>query len=136
MAIGDDAIGAGFQLVPGTGEAGRVRFGAQEINRTRDYVAQVIASLNALSTKVTGLTYTASGSRVSVPDASGHIVITFGVTFASPVYAVATSGVGAAIIACITPGTTSCTVIYYGSDGSIITSGSRRVNWSATGHLA
>lgn len=40
MAIGDDALDAGFALVPETGEAGRVRYGAREINRTRDYIAQ------------------------------------------------------------------------------------------------
>jgi hypothetical protein len=41
MAIGDDAVAAGFPLVPDSGESGRVRWGAQEINRTRDFVAQV-----------------------------------------------------------------------------------------------
>lgn len=41
MAIGDDATEAGYALVPDTGEGGEVRFGAQEINRTRDYIAQV-----------------------------------------------------------------------------------------------
>ena len=45
MAIGDDAKSAGFGLVPDTGENGRVRWGAREINRTRDYVAQVKNSL-------------------------------------------------------------------------------------------
>lgn len=40
MAIGDDATAAGFPLVPDTGEEGRVRWGAREINRTRDLVAQ------------------------------------------------------------------------------------------------
>lgn len=30
-------------LVPGTGEEGRVRYGAREINRTRDFIAQVKA---------------------------------------------------------------------------------------------
>lgn len=40
MAIGDDATAAGFPLVPDTGEEGRVRWGAREINRTRDEVAQ------------------------------------------------------------------------------------------------
>lgn len=39
MAIGDDSLAAGFQLVPDTGEEGKVRWGAREINRTRDYVA-------------------------------------------------------------------------------------------------
>jgi hypothetical protein len=40
MAIGDDAVAAGFPLVPDTGEEGKVRYGAREINRTRDEVAQ------------------------------------------------------------------------------------------------
>lgn len=41
MTVGDDASSAGFLLVPDSGEDGRVRWGAREINRTRDYVAQV-----------------------------------------------------------------------------------------------
>lgn len=41
MAIGDDAIAAGFAIVPGSGTEGKVKYGAREINRTRDYVAQV-----------------------------------------------------------------------------------------------
>jgi hypothetical protein len=43
MAVGDQATAAGFTLVPDTGEEGRVRWGAREINRTRDFVAQVRA---------------------------------------------------------------------------------------------
>lgn len=39
MAVGDDANAAGYPLVPDTGEEGRVRWGAREINRTRDFVA-------------------------------------------------------------------------------------------------
>ena len=41
MAVGDAAKAAGYPLVPDTGEEGRVRWGAQEINRTRDQVAGV-----------------------------------------------------------------------------------------------
>lgn len=41
MAVGDDAAAAGFSLVPDTGEEGKVKWGAREINRTRDYAAQV-----------------------------------------------------------------------------------------------
>ena len=41
MAVGDDAAAAGYPLVPNTGEEGKVRWGAREINRTRDFVAQV-----------------------------------------------------------------------------------------------
>lgn len=43
MAIGDEAVAAGFSLVPDTGEDGRVRWGAREINRARDFIAQVKA---------------------------------------------------------------------------------------------
>lgn len=43
MAVGDDAQAAGLPIVPDTGEEGRVRWGAREINRARDFVAQVKA---------------------------------------------------------------------------------------------
>lgn len=43
MAVGDDATAAGYPLVPETGEPGRVRWGSRELNRTRDFVAQVKA---------------------------------------------------------------------------------------------
>ena len=39
MAIGDDAAAAGFPLV--SGSAGLARDGDDEINRTRDFIAQV-----------------------------------------------------------------------------------------------
>lgn len=42
MAIGDDATTAGYPLVPNTGEDGRVRYGAREINRSRDLIASVM----------------------------------------------------------------------------------------------
>ena len=45
MAIGDAAATAGFPTVPDTGEEGRVRWGARELNRTRDFVAQVRAMI-------------------------------------------------------------------------------------------
>lgn len=41
MAVGDEAIAAGFNVVPDSGEEGRVRWGGREINRTRDYIAQI-----------------------------------------------------------------------------------------------
>lgn len=41
MPVGDDATAYGFPLVPDSGAGGEVRLGAQEINRTRDFVAQV-----------------------------------------------------------------------------------------------
>lgn len=45
MPIGDAAAAAGYPLVPDTGEEGRVRYGAREINRTRDHVAGVKSSV-------------------------------------------------------------------------------------------
>lgn len=45
MAVGDQAQEAGFTLVPDTGEEGRVRWGAREINRTRDFIAVVKAMI-------------------------------------------------------------------------------------------
>ena len=41
MAVGDDASSVGWALVPDTGEEGKVNSGAREINRTRDFAAQV-----------------------------------------------------------------------------------------------
>ena len=41
MAVGDAASAAGYSIVPDTGEEGRVRWGAREINRTRDFSAAV-----------------------------------------------------------------------------------------------
>jgi hypothetical protein len=42
MAVGDAAQAAGYPIVPDTGEEGRVRWGAREINRTRDLIANVL----------------------------------------------------------------------------------------------
>lgn len=43
MAVGDDAAAAGYPLVPDTGEEGKVKWGAREINRCRDFIALVKA---------------------------------------------------------------------------------------------
>lgn len=43
MAIGDAAAAAGYPLVPDTGESGKVKYGALEINRTRDFIANLLA---------------------------------------------------------------------------------------------
>jgi hypothetical protein len=43
VAVGDDATAAGFPLVPDSGEDGKVKWGAREINRTRDFVALLLA---------------------------------------------------------------------------------------------
>ena len=60
MAVGDDATAAGYSVVPQTDQ---VRAGATEINRTRDYVAQVkalILSVWPVSRGGTGATNKAS----------------------------------------------------------------------------
>lgn len=67
MAIGDDALGAGFTTVPDTGEEGRVRWGAREINRTRDWIAQV----KALVPTSKGGFRSASGISSGTADPSG-----------------------------------------------------------------
>lgn len=43
MAVGDAAAAAGYPLVPDSGEEGKVKWGAREINRTRDMVAVLSA---------------------------------------------------------------------------------------------
>jgi hypothetical protein len=48
MAVGDDAAAAGYPLVPNTGDGAQVRLGGQEINRTRDFIAQVLALILAV----------------------------------------------------------------------------------------
>lgn len=70
MAIGDDATAAGYPLVPNTGSGAEVKYGGREINRTRDYVAQVkalIPTSKALYRVASGIT---SGTTVPL-DATG-----------------------------------------------------------------
>jgi len=43
MAVGDLAIAAGLSIVPDSGEEGKVKHGSRELNRTRDYIAQVLS---------------------------------------------------------------------------------------------
>lgn len=91
MAIGDDAAAAGMDLVPSTGatgSAGKVRQGWREINRTRDYIAQRVATVtrawttaaNAAAARVAlGIPAIASPGTVepsglAVFDASGKLV--------------------------------------------------------------
>lgn len=45
MAVGDDARAAGYPIVPGTGEEGKRKYGAREINRTRDFIAKVVGMI-------------------------------------------------------------------------------------------
>jgi hypothetical protein len=48
--IGSDAQAAGYPLVPNTGEEGKVRYGAREINRTRDFIARVLMRFSSYGT--------------------------------------------------------------------------------------
>lgn len=51
MAVGDAAAAAGYPLVPDSGEEGKVKWGAREINRTRDIAAglSVLVPVNKAS---------------------------------------------------------------------------------------
>lgn len=67
MAIGDDAAAAGYPLVPGTGTEGKVKYGAREINRTRDFIALVKGLIPTSKTGFRG----ASGITSGTADPSG-----------------------------------------------------------------
>lgn len=67
MAIGDDATAAGYPLVPDTGEEGRIRWGSRELNRTRDFIAQ----LKALLPGSKAAYRTAAGITIGIGNPSG-----------------------------------------------------------------
>lgn len=67
MAVGDDAKAANLPLVPGTGEEGKRKHGAREINRTRDMVAKVMAMIPTGKAAYRN----ASGITISTSDPSG-----------------------------------------------------------------
>lgn len=73
MAIGDDAISAGYQLVPNEGDDGRVRYGAREINRTRDYIAQVRADVPTTNTAARTRAGIRSGTAAPSGGSNGDI---------------------------------------------------------------
>ena len=74
MAVGDDAVAAGYTLVPDTGsEDAKIKYGAREINRTRDYIALVkklILTIWPVSRGGTGSS-TKSGARTNLGITSG-----------------------------------------------------------------
>lgn len=83
MAIGDDATSAGFPLVPDTGEEGRKRWGAREINRTRDFIALVknlIPTGKPANRAASGITY-GTGLPTGGDDGDIHHRVFNGVTF-------------------------------------------------------
>lgn len=67
MAVGDQAAAAGYATVPETGEEGRVRWGARELNRTRDY----LAALKALIPGSKAAYRTAAGITSGTADPTG-----------------------------------------------------------------
>lgn len=68
MAVGDYATSVGYPLVPNTGEEGRIRYGAREINRSRDFTAQVKLTVPIGKNGFRTASGISSGS--SVPDAA------------------------------------------------------------------
>lgn len=73
MPVGDDARAAGYPTVPDSGSGGEVRLGAQEINRTRDLIAQVrnlIPTTWPVNKGGTGST-TPDGARANLGFSSG-----------------------------------------------------------------
>lgn len=70
MAVGDAAAAAGYQVVPEAGgDEARVRWGAREINRTRDYLAAVKALIPANRTAAR----TAAGISSGTANPSGGV---------------------------------------------------------------
>lgn len=65
MAVGDDALAAGYPIVPNTGEEGKVKYGAREINRTRDFIANLAALIP--SSKAAARTQAGISSGSTVP---------------------------------------------------------------------
>lgn len=70
MAVGDAAVAAGYTVVPETGgDEARVRWGAREINRTRDF----LAALKALIPGGKAAYRTASGISSGTAAPSGGV---------------------------------------------------------------
>jgi len=78
MAIGDEASAAGYPLVPSTGTGGEVALGAQEINRTRDMVAEVLALIPSIWPVTKGGTGASTGAT-----ARANLGISYGTAAAS-----------------------------------------------------
>lgn len=74
MAIGDQSNAAGFGFVPETGsDEARVRWGAREINRTRDFLAQVKALIPVGKTSYRTAAGISSGTANPSGGADGDI---------------------------------------------------------------
>lgn len=73
MAIGDAAANAGYPLVPDTGTDGRVKLGAQELNRTRDLIAGLKALIPANKTAARTAAGISSGTAAPSGGSDGDI---------------------------------------------------------------
>jgi hypothetical protein len=87
MAIGDEASAAGYPLVPNTGTGGEVALGAQEINRTRDMVAEVLAIIMPVWDVAHGGTGATTGAA-----ARANLGISYGTAAASDAVGGAVNG--------------------------------------------
>lgn len=73
MAVGDDAQAASYPLVPESGEGGRVYWGWMEINRTRDFIAQLKAIIPIGKAGYRGAAGITSGTGVPTGGADGDV---------------------------------------------------------------
>ncbi len=73
MAVGNAASAAGYATVPETGEEGRVRWGARELNRTRDYIAAVKALIPGTKTAYREAAGISSGTANPTGGSDGDI---------------------------------------------------------------
>jgi hypothetical protein len=74
MAVGDAAEAAGYTTVPETGgDESRVRWGAREINRTRDFLAALKAMIPVGRTAYRTAAGISSGSAVPTGGVDGDI---------------------------------------------------------------
>lgn len=73
MAVGTEARRAGYPTVPDTGEEGKVKWGAREINRTRDMIALVKRMIPANKSQWRGNAGITSGTKNPTGGADGDI---------------------------------------------------------------
>lgn len=73
MAIGDQAAAAGYPLVPDSGEDGKVKWGALEINRTRDLLAVLKALVPASKSAARGAAGISAGTAEPTGGTDGDI---------------------------------------------------------------
>ena len=77
MAVGDDAASVGYAIVPDTGENGKVKYGAREINRTRDYLAVFVKAYPATPTAFRTAAGITSGTASPTGGQNGDIYFKF-----------------------------------------------------------